>query len=408
MKVTIERLGHRGEGMARGPDGAPVFVPMTLPGEEIEGECRDGRIEAPRILRSSPHRVRPDCPHYRACGGCALMHADDGFVAEWKTDVVRAALAAQGLEAAFRPTVTVPANSRRRATLAGRRTKKGAIVGFHARASDTIVAVPECRLLHPDLVALIPRLEELVVAGASRKAELDLTLTRSDAGVDLSVRGGKPLAPELFSALAAFAERADLARLSWNGEPVAARRPATFRMGDAVVVPPPGAFLQASAEAESALVRAVAEAVGSARRITDLFCGVGTFSLPLARGADILAVEGDAEMIAALQSAWRATPGLHQLRAEARDLFRRPLLPDELGQFDAVVIDPPRAGAEAQSRELARSGIAVVAAVSCNPVTFARDARILCDAGFRIDWVQVVDQFRWSPHVELVARLVRG
>lgn len=399
MTLAIERLGHLGDGIAPGP----VFVPMALPGEVVEGEVADGRMANPKIVTPSPDRVKPACPHYRACGGCALMHASDGFVADWKAEVVRTALAAHGVEAPFRPVITAAPQSRRRATLAGRRTKTGALVGFHGRASGTIVEVPGCRLLHPDLMAILPLLVEVTMHGASRKGELALTVTRTEGGVDLAVSGGKPLEQSLFSNLARLAERANLARLTWDGAPVANRHPAVQRFGRATVVPPAGAFLQAAADGEAALVAAVREAVGDARRIADLFAGSGTFSLPLAEQADIHAVEGEAEMLTALDAGWRQAQGLHKVTTETRDLFRRPLMQDELKCFDAVVIDPPRAGAEAQTRELAAVQLPVIAAVSCNPVTFARDARILTDAGYRISWVQVVDQFRWSPHVELVA-----
>ncbi|MFN6951548.1 MAG: class I SAM-dependent RNA methyltransferase [Albidovulum sp.] len=407
MRLTVERLGHLGDGIARGPDGAPVFVSMALPGEVVEGEVAGGRMASPRIMTPAPERIRAPCPHYRACGGCALMHASDGFVAAWKEGVVRSALAAQGISAAFRPVMTSPERSRRRATLAGRRTKSGAIVGFHGRASDTIVEVPDCRLLHPDIMAARPVLGEIVALGASRKGEVALAVTRSEFGLDLSVSGGKPLDQSLFAALAALAERADLARLTWDGQAVASRRPVVLRFGPARVAPPPGAFLQATAEGEAALLAAVREAVGPARRVVDLFAGSGTFSLPLATQGEVHAVEGEAAMLAALDAGWRTTPGLRRVTTETRDLFRRPLLPDELRGFDAVVIDPPRAGAEAQMREIAASHIARVAAVSCNPVTFARDLRILTEAGFVPDWMQVVDQFRWSPHVELAACLRR-
>jgi len=407
VRLTVERLGHLGDGIAREPDGDPVFVPMALPGEVVEGEVTDGRMAAPKIVTPSPDRVTAPCPHYRACGGCALMHASNSLVARWKEDVVRTALAAQGIAAPFRPVVTSPPRSRRRATLAGRRTKSGAIVGFHGRASGTIVEVPGCKLLHPGLMTALPALAEITALGASRKGEVALALTHGEAGLDLAVSSGKPLDQSLFSALSGVAGRVDFARLTWGGQVIAARRPVIQRFGAAHVVPPPGAFLQATAEGEAALLSAVCDAVGPARRVADLFAGAGTFTLPLADRREVHAVEGDAAMLAALDAGWRQTPGLRRVTTEARDLFRRPLLPDQMKGFDAVVIDPPRAGAEAQMRAIAASRIAVVAAVSCNPVSFARDARILLAAGFVLDWVQVVDQFRWSPHVELAARLSR-
>ena len=403
MRVTVERLGHLGEGIAAGP----VFVPGGLPGEEVEGEVVDGRMAAPRIVKPSSDRVKAACLHYRACGGCSLMHASETFVAGWKVEVVRTALVGQGLAAELRGTITSPERSRRRAVLSGRRTKKGVVVGFHGRASDTVVATPDCRLLRPEILALLPVLEEVTAAGASRKGELSLTVTLTGGGADLSVTGGKPLEPALFSTLAGMAGRAGLARLTWDGEIVVAARPATQRFGKALVTPPPGGFLQATSEGEAALLASVRDAVGSVRRMADLFAGAGTFALPLAETADVHAVEGEPLAIAALDAAWRQTPGLHRVTTEARDLFRRPLMPDELARFDALVVDPPRAGCEAQAREIANSSVPVVAMVSCNPVTFARDARIMAAGGYAIDWVQVVDQFRWSPHVELVARMSR-
>lgn len=409
MRLTIERLGHLGDGVAHRPDGGAVFVPGALPGEVVEAEVSGERATSLRILAPSPDRVAAPCPHYRGCGGCSLMHASDRLIAGWKEEVVRSALLAQGLDAPLRPTITSPPRSRRRATLAGRRTKSGVLVGFHGRASGMISAVTGCLLLHPDLLAVLPALEAVTGLGASRKGEMALAITLTDGGVDLAVEGGKPPDQSLFSALSALAAEARLARIAWNGEAVATLRPPQQSFGPARVTLPAGAFLQATREGEAALVGAVREAVGAAAHVADLFAGAGTFALPLTARAEVHAVEGDTAMLAALATGWRQASGAGLLRLthEARDLFRRPLLAAELAHHDAVVIDPPRAGAEAQTRELARSRVPVIAAVSCNPVTFARDARILTDAGWRIDWLQVIDQFRWSPHVELVARFAR-
>lgn len=403
MRLTIDRLGHLGDGIAPGP----VFVPRALPGEVVEGDVAHGRMDRPAIIAPSPDRRSVPCRHYDSCGGCALMHATDAFVSGWKVEVVRAALAGQGLAAPIRAVHTSPERSRRRAVLAGRRTKKGAIVGFHGRASGTLVDLADCHVLDPRLTAALPGLRRLTEAGASRKGELALTLTLSEGGLDLSARGGKAPDRDLRLTLAALADDLDLARLTWDGETIAARRPALQRFGRALAVPPHGAFLQATREGEAALLAAVRAAVGPARRVADLFAGAGTFGLPLAEEAEVHAAESDRDMIAALTAAWRQTSGLHGVTAEARDLFRRPLLPDELTRFDAVMLDPPRAGAEAQVREVAASKVPVVAYVSCNPVTFARDAHNLAQGGFALDWIEVVDQFRWSVHVELAARLSR-
>ncbi|WP_289042905.1 class I SAM-dependent RNA methyltransferase [uncultured Aliiroseovarius sp.] len=395
----IERLGHLGDGIAPGP----VFAPRCLPGETITGEVVDGRIEAPRIITPSPDRVKASCPHYNACGGCALLHASDAFVADWKTDVVRTALAAHGLSPDFRPIQTSPPRSRRRAVLSAKRAKKGAIIGFHGRKSDAITGIEHCHLLHPDILQALPALGELAMFGASRKGELSINVVQSAAGLDVAVTGGKPLDRELETDLAQALHQFGFARLAWNGEVIATETPPAQMFGAAAVVPPSGAFLQATREGEAALLDAVREVVGPAKSVVDLFAGCGTFALPLAQSADVLAVEGHAAMADALALGWRQTQGLRHVKTEVRDLFRNPLMADDLTGFDAAVIDPPRAGAEAQIEQLAVSDIARIAMVSCSAVTFARDAKTLVDAGYTLDWVQVVDQFRWSTHIEQVA-----
>ncbi len=406
MNLLIERLGHHGDGIAKGPDG-PIYVSQALPGEEVEGTLNGDHLTDARIVTPSPDRKKPPCSHARTCGGCLLQHASDPFVENWKQGIVRGALSAQGLDAPFRPTLTSPPRSRRRATLAARKTKGGALLGFHARGSDLIIPVPNCQLLHPDIIATFPVLEAITRLGGSRTVELALTVTRSLAGPDISVTGGKPIESNLQLELARLAEQHGLSRLTWNGETVALRTAPMQRFGKALVAPPPAAFLQATEQGEAALLAAVTDAIGPARRIADLFAGCGTFALPLAEQAEVHAVEGDATMTAALEKAWRNTAGLKKIVTETRDLFRHPLEPDEFKGIDAVVIDPPRAGAEAQFATLSRSKVPVISAVSCNPATFARDARMLVQAGWTLDWVQVVDQFRWSSHVELAARFSR-
>lgn len=399
MIVTIDRLGHHGDGVAQG-----IFVPGALPGETVEGEVAGGVMAAPRILSPSTARIRPPCAHARGCGGCALQHAADGFVAEWKAAVVARALAAQGLAPGVLPTRTLPAGTRQRATFAARRGRSGAIVGLHRRASEEIVPVPGCMLLHPDLVAALPLLADLVEAGLSRSARADILCTRTLGGLDIAVTGAAAPDGARAATLAAIAAAGGVARLSWGGEIIAQTVPPEVAIGRARVPLPPGAFLQPSAEGAALLADLVRAAVGPARRVADLFAGIGTLALPLAEGAEVHAAEGAPEMVAALLSGARRAPGLRAVSAEARDLFRRPLLAPELARFDAVAIDPPRAGAEAQTAEIARARVPLVAMVSCNPASFARDARILAEAGYRFDPVQPVDQFRWSAHIELVAR----
>ena len=403
MSHRIERLGHRGDGIAAGP----VFAARTLPGELVDGVVDGDRIAAPRILEPSPDRVSAPCPHYKGCGGCGLMHGSDRFVADWKASVVRAALEAQGVGFPEPSLTTSPPGSRRRATFTGRRLKSGPVVGFHARASDTVTAVPGCKVLRPELLAVVPALEALTAQMGSRKGAMRFLATMGGAGVEVEMSGGHaPDGPDRV-ALAGLAQVHDLARLSHEGEIIVERRPPVQTFGGLAVVPPPGAFLQATAEGETALREAVHDAVGAARHVADLFAGCGTFALPLSRAADVHAVEGDGARLAALDRGWRQESGLRRVTTETRDLFRRPLEPNEMRRFDAVVIDPPRAGAEAQMQRLAESAVARIAAVSCNPVSFARDAKILTDGGFRMTSLRIVDQFRWSSHIELAAGFAR-
>ncbi|WP_243613475.1 class I SAM-dependent RNA methyltransferase [Shimia aestuarii] len=403
-EFLIERVGHQGDGIAAGP----VFAFQTLPGEKVSGDLQGNRLEGVKIVEPSAERVRPPCRHFKSCGGCQMQHASDDFVASWKPEIVETALRAHGLETNILPIKTSPAHSRRRVVLSARRTKKGATSGFHQRSSDVIVEVPDCQLIPEKLLPAVEAAKRLTMVGASRKAELSVTATLSAAGIDIAVTGGKPLDGPLHTLLAQEAERSDLARLSWGDDVVVTRHPPVQKFGNADVVPPFGAFLQATLEGEAALVEAVRDAIGNeGKRGIDLFAGCGTFTLPLASSFEMHAVEGEAQMLHSLDQGWRQALEMKRVTTEARDLFRNPILAEDL-RYDFAVIDPPRAGAEAQVRELAKTDLRTIAFVSCNPVTFARDAEILSKAGYALEWIQVVDQFRWSTHVELAAKFVRG
>lgn len=399
--LTIERLGHQGDGIAPGP----VFAARTLPGEVITGEVRGDRVIAPKIVTPAPERVAAPCPHYRRCGGCAMQHASDDLVAEWKADVVRQALSRVGIVAEIAGIETSPPNTRRRAALSGRKTRKGAQVGFHVRASDEIVSIPECGILPPDILAALPALEQVTRLAATRGAEVTLHVTQGPAGVDLAVEGAKAFDREIMLGLAPLGSA--FARITWNGEAALQQTPPWQVFGRARVVPPPGAFLQATEAGEAALVSSVRRTLSGARHLVDLFAGCGTFTFPLAEDMPVHAVEGDRALVEALEQGVRAGTGLKRITASARDLFRNPLLPEELSAFDAALIDPPRAGAQAQVAELSTSSLDRIAFVSCNPGTFARDAATLAQAGWRMGPVTVVDQFRWSPHIELVTSFER-
>lgn len=394
--MRVERLDTRARGMVAGTP-----VPRVLPGEEV---ALGG--DRPRILQPSDHRVSAPCRHYKSCGGCALQHGSDAFVADWKTDVIAQGLKARGLEPDIRPIQTSPPGTRRRAVLHGRRTKAGAQLGFMAAQSGLLTDTPECLLLDPRLMAARPALLDVITQICSRKGQVDLAVTVTNAGLDLEVRTDHP-PQDADRILPALAETHDFARVSLNQEVLAQRRPPTLDFAGTQIAPPPGAFLQATPQGEAALQEAVAEAIGQPKRVVDLFSGCGTFTFPTLRHTATHAVESEPALLDALEHGWRHAEGLRALTVERRDLFRRPLLPDELKRVDAVIIDPPRAGAEAQVIELAKAQVARIAAVSCNPVTFARDARLLVDGGYRLDWVQPIDQFRWSSHTELAAQFTR-
>lgn len=402
-QYKIDRLGHQGDGIAEGP----VYVPGALPGEIVQGTLDGSVLRDAKIIEPSSDRVRPPCSHAKSCGGCQLQHASDDFVAKWKMEVVERALAAHGITTQMRPILTSPAQSRRRAAFSAKRTKKAAIAGFHKKQSDIVIAIPNCQLVHPDVMAALPLVEELAVVGGSRKGEISVLVTLTDNGLDLSVSGGKPIDDALRITLSDLTRKYNIARISWDDEIALQREKPILRLGNAPVSPPPGAFLQATKDGEAALVAAVQEIVGTGKRVADLFAGCGTFALPLAEKAEVLAVEGDKAMTHALEEGWRQGKNLKKLTPLARDLFRNPLLPDELAKMDALVIDPPRAGAEAQVAQIAKSNVPVIAHVSCNPTTFARDCGTLIAAGYQLDWVQTVDQFRWSTHVEVVGCLTK-
>ncbi|MEP5762472.1 MAG: class I SAM-dependent RNA methyltransferase [Litoreibacter sp.] len=393
--TDVVRLNLKGYGL----DAEDRVFERTLPGETVD---LDGRILTPSAMR-----VKAPCRHFKACGGCTLQHASDDFVANWKTDVILNGLSARGIETEVRPILTSPKNTRRRAVLHGKRTKKGVMIGFHAAGSDTLVDVPDCQLLDPALMAGMPAYEALTLFAASRKSEVSLVVTSSHAGLDIDVRGGKPIEDQELFMLAKLADTHDLARLTWEGETIATRRPPVQSFGGTQVAPPPGAFLQATRHGQEALTDCVNEVVNTAKSVVDLFAGCGTFSLPAARTSEVWALEGENASIDALDAGWRMAEGLKRIRSETRDLFRRPVMAEELRKVDVAIIDPPRAGAEAQTTELAQSKVPKIAAISCNPVTFARDAAILQAGGYVLDWVQPVDQFRWSAHVELAASFTK-
>ncbi|MCO4823394.1 MAG: class I SAM-dependent RNA methyltransferase [Amylibacter sp.] len=405
-EIQIEKLGAKGDGVAI-LDGTEVFAPYTVPGERVEGEIQGGRMEKPRILEPVPLRVKAPCSHFKTCGGCLTQHIDPAFLADWKQELVRDALAKQGLSTELRPTISSPPQSRRRAVFTGKRTKNGAFLGFHARGTSLVIPINQCMLLQPEITAGFDGLIKLVQLAASRKSEVRIAVTTSLGGLDISVDDALPLENAIQSQVVKITHDHGFSRVFWNGEIILERSAAQQKFGTALVTPPNGSFLQATHEGETALVKTVQEIVTKAKIAADLFSGCGTLTLPIAQTAEVAAFESDGPMLAALDKGWRETTGLKKVSTATRDLFRNPLRLDELKPFDTVIIDPPRAGARAQVEMLAQSAVKAIAFVSCNPATFARDARVLVDGGYTLDWVQTIDQFLWSSHCELVAQFSR-
>jgi 23S rRNA (uracil1939-C5)-methyltransferase len=405
-RLVIDKLGHRGDGVAAGADG-PIYVPGALPGETVEVDSVAGHPDRRRLLRvdrPSAERIAPICPHFGVCGGCAVQHWELAPYRAWKRDLVVEALRQVGLDAPVADLIDAHGEGRRRAVFHARRRSHDVLeVGFSAARAHRLVAIDRCPVLAKSLDGAIDTAWAIAETIGPVRKPLDIHVTASDAGLDIDVRGSGPLPPHLTAALARLAGQRDIARLTRHGELIAQFRAPTGRMGKATVHLPPAAFLQATAEGEAVLARLVVKAGASAANIADLFAGIGPFALRLAETAHVFAADDDDVALAALKRAAATTAGLKPVATETRDLFRRPLGVTELKRFDAVVFDPPRQGALAQARELAASGVALVVAVSCNPATFARDASELVRGGYRLTAVTPVDQFRYAAHVEIVA-----
>ncbi|SNY92508.1 23S rRNA (uracil1939-C5)-methyltransferase [Cohaesibacter sp. ES.047] len=408
VEITIDGLGAKGDGVAY-YGGGMLYVPFALEGERVRVTPMGERADLEEVLQPSEARIDPICPLFQTCGGCIMQHMATKPYGAWKQEMVIDALASRGLEeASVEETMQTRPGGRRRAVLTARLMGRRLLFGYHEMRSARIVDVDHCPVLTPALNALLPKLADFLPLVMTKKKEARVTLLSTDSGVDVSLEDVKDLhGGQDYLKAVEMAETLDLARLSANGEVLLERRPPLLRMGDAQVSPPPGAFVQADESAEQAMVDMVLDAVGDAKRVIDLFSGSGTFTLRLAKKAQVWALESEEAALKSLERGWRFGAGLKGIKPERRDLFRRPVLASEMKKFDALVFDPPRAGAKAQCEEIAKSKIPVVVAVSCNPGTLARDLRILVDGGYKIRSVTPVDQFIFSPHVECVAVLQR-
>lgn len=420
ITVTIESLGARGDGIAT-HDGKPVYVPRALPGEVVQAQVVETRknglyTRLLDVIEPSTQRVQPKCQHFGKCGGCQMQHLTDELYKKWVGDRARFALAQQGFDKIHveKPFIAPP-ESRRRVAIKALQTASGLVFGFNAEGSHQIVDVAHCPVMHPDIWAVLPDLKKLLSGVLPNRALAQVHATLTATGIDLVVDVAHEISLQEREACVQFAANLNIAAFHWRSDgfldPIVVRQEPIMEFAGVKVPLSPGAFIQATIESEAAMIERILSVCATAGRVVDLFSGIGTFTFPLARQHQVLAVEGALDAVKALENARNAAPAagikLKQIVVKHRDLFRRPLSVKELAGFDAVVIDPPRAGAQMQMDQLAQSDVKTIASVSCNPNTFARDARILVDGGYKLDTVLPVDQFLWSTHLELVGVFTR-
>ena len=403
-RFTIARLGSQGDGVANA-EGGEVFIPFTLPGETVTAARQKDRATLMSVLEASPLRIDPACRHFTECGGCALQHFEAEAYQQWKREKVAQALKGKGIACEIDALVPCAPHTRRRVTFSARRTEAGMLLGFVRALSSEIIPIEECPISLPAIESALDKLRALADLVCATPKAFHMTVTVTASGLDIAVHDAGKLGDHQRRIASNFVMAEGLARLSVDGEIVVEPKKPVVQFGSIAVALPPGAFLQATEAAEQTMAGLVGQHLSRAKKVADLFAGCGSFALRLGAKSEVHAVEGDAAALAALDRAYRFASGLKRVTSERRDLFRRPLTFKELNAFDGLVFDPPRAGAEDQSKQIARSDVPLVAAVSCNPVTLARDLRILIDGGYQLKSVAPIDQFLWSAHVEAVALL---
>ncbi|MDG2474629.1 MAG: class I SAM-dependent RNA methyltransferase [Paracoccaceae bacterium] len=409
LLAKIGRINSHGIGEVLDKNGKPLLeIPFTLPDEIIQYDDESINVNSISFKLTSPHRTNPLCPQFKKCGGCSLQHASKSFVNDWKKSIVVQELAKKKLYPKFRNTFVTPERSRRRAVFSGRRTKKGTIVGFKAARTDQIVSVLGCIIIDKKILSFLPGMEMITASACTRSSTIKIFVSVSHNGLDVLVKDGKLLNRDLRIKLVSIAVEYNIARLSWDGELIALIKPPIQTLGMATIIPPEEFFMQATKEAEMAMVDDVCESLENENAVVDLFSGFGTFALPLAKTKNIIAFEKSTEMLTALDLASRRTPNHKAIKTCVRNLYKNPVSKEELSRIDGAVINPPRAGATAQCKELSRSDIKTIVLVSCNPITFASDAEMLSKGSYILDWVRVIDQFRWSHHIEVIGKFSKN
>jgi 23S rRNA (uracil1939-C5)-methyltransferase len=402
-EFTIDRLNARGEGLAAA--SRDIAIPLALPGERVAALAHGERASLVKILQASPERAAPICDYFGQCGGCAAQHMNWRLYAEWKRRLLIEALARADVKAEVGAIIDAHGEGRRRATFHARYEAPGSpgVLGFMRARTHDIIAIERCPVLAPEMSGALPAARRIAHDLRGLARPLDIQATATLTGLDIDIRGAGPLEAPFVKKLIETAAQADLARLSNHGEALVERRAPEVAMGEARVTIPPGGFLQATLAGETALADYVLAGAESAKRVADLFAGSGALALRLAAHHNVSAFDIEAPALAALARAAGQTSSLRPVTARPRDLFNRPLSRAELNAFDAVCFDPPRAGAQAQAREMAASQVPAIIAISCNGASFARDARLLIDGGFALESVTPIDQFRFSPHLEIAA-----
>lgn len=404
IRLEIDELGAKGDGVAT--DG--TFVPFTLPGDVVEVDDQEfAQSLLPNIVSPSPHRIEPQCKHFGTCGGCALQHFEHGEYLNWKRQQVVNAFTNVGIDVDIDPCIPTSIGNRRRATFSAITTATGTIFGFLARQSHEIVEITQCPILTTRISKRFDGLRQLAKLAVPASEQIKLAVLACDNGLDIAIEAETPLSERRRKAIIDWAVAAGQVRVSFGGEIIIQTIVPKLTIGPAILTPPPGTFVQAVAEAEQHMASLVVAHLKKSKKVLDLFSGVGTFALQLLPKSSVHAVEFEKTALASLEDSQKSLSGTKTLTIEARDLDRRPLLVSELETYTGAIFDPPRAGAELQVRELAKSRITKIAAVSCNPTTLARDAKILIDAGFKLIKVTPIDQFLFSTHVEMVALFER-
>ncbi|WP_068006040.1 class I SAM-dependent RNA methyltransferase [Pseudovibrio axinellae] len=408
--LRISRLAHKGDGVAETETGQ-IFVPFTLEGELVSAKVQGQRAELKEVIEPSEQRIAPVCKHYGACGGCSLQHMGEASYKEFKRQHVIDALAARALDVPVDDVVLCDKGSRRRAVFAAVKAGHKVLFGYHTAKSNMLVDIEECPVIAPEILKAVPGLRKLAGEILSHKGELKFTVTTTQSGLDVAITGmGKNKEKRYFD-LSQAAVANNLARLTVDGETIIEIRAPLLVMSGVSIPIPAGGFIQAALSAEQAMGKLLEEGLSGCKRVADLFSGAGTLSFKIAQKSNVHAVESEASSLKSLMQGLRQAQGLKKVTSERRDLFRRPIVAKELDNFgkgyDGVVFDPPRAGALAQAQELAKSPVKKIVAVSCSPASFARDLRVLVDGGYKIKRVVPIDQFLYSPHVEVVALLER-